>query len=322
MRSRGGRPALVPGHAALLILVLIVVSTVVGYYVLYRQGPSPVNSSTSSGQATADSVLLQLANVSPATLNQVSSGAPGVTSPASVSSSTPLILNGKPEVLYIGAEYCPFCAAERWSMIVALDKFGTFTGLEEAQSAPSPEAFPNTPTFTFRNASYTSNYISFVSVELQDRNHTSLQKATADQTALINIYDATGSIPFIDFANKYVQVGSQFQPSVLANANWTQIASQLNNASSKYALSVDAAANRMIAAICKVDGGSPTSVCSQPFAQTLKYVRGSPQGVSSVAFVGAPPPSVSMGLVRPLRTPVLSHSILSPARPVQRHAAS
>src|SRR4029077_5547093 len=27
--------------------------------------------------------------------------------------------NGHPEVFYMGAEYCPYCAAERWPMIVA-----------------------------------------------------------------------------------------------------------------------------------------------------------------------------------------------------------
>src|SRR5205823_15010475 len=37
--------------------------------------------------------------------------------------------SGKPEVLYIGAEYCPFCAAERWSLVYALARFGTFKGL-------------------------------------------------------------------------------------------------------------------------------------------------------------------------------------------------
>jgi len=29
----------------------------------------------------------------------------------------------------LGRSYCPYCAAERWSIIVALSKFGNFSGL-------------------------------------------------------------------------------------------------------------------------------------------------------------------------------------------------
>ena len=173
----------------------------------------------------------------------------------------------------MGAEYCPYCAVERWAMIVALDKFGNFTGIEYMQSAPLPEAFPNTPTFSFRNATYTSNYIAFVSVEQQDRNHNPLQTATAAQTALLKQYDTAGSIPFVDFANQYAITGAQVLPTAFAKANWTQIASQLDNASSPIALSVDGAANHLISAICKIDGGFPSSVCSQSFAQTVSYTR-------------------------------------------------
>lgn len=176
-------------------------------------------------------------------------------------------------MLYIGAEYCPFCAAERWSLILALDKFGTFTGIEYLQSAPSPEAYPNTPTFTFRNATYTSSYISFVSVEQTDSNHNALQTLSTNQSAVMNAYDSTGSIPFLDIGNRYVQVGTQYTPATFANANWTQIASQLDSPSSNFAMKIDGAANRLIAAICKVDGNLPATVCSQPLAHTLGYLR-------------------------------------------------
>ena len=33
-----------------------------------------------------------------------------------------LTSDGKPQMLYIGAEFCPYCAAMRWSMAVALSK--------------------------------------------------------------------------------------------------------------------------------------------------------------------------------------------------------
>ena len=43
---------------------------------------------------------------------------------------SPLSSGGKPEVLYVGTEFCPYCAAESWSLIVALSRFGQFSGLQ------------------------------------------------------------------------------------------------------------------------------------------------------------------------------------------------
>ena len=48
---------------------------------------------------------------------------------------------GKPFVVYVGAEYCPFCAAERWSVVMALARFGSFSNLHESTSSPS-DTFP------------------------------------------------------------------------------------------------------------------------------------------------------------------------------------
>ena len=71
----------------------------------------------------------------------------------------------------MGAEYCPYCAAERWGMIVALSRFGTFTGLQTTHSAAkdgagNAEVYPNTATWTFVHSSYTSKYLTFTPVEM------------------------------------------------------------------------------------------------------------------------------------------------------------
>jgi hypothetical protein len=60
-------------------------------------------------------------------------------------------------VLYAGAEYCPFCAAERWALATALSRFGTFTNLGTTASAGGQEYAPNTATLSFHGATYTSN---------------------------------------------------------------------------------------------------------------------------------------------------------------------
>jgi thiol-disulfide isomerase/thioredoxin len=275
-------------NAVYIIPILVVVTGVVGYYIFTQSGTLG-GGSPLINQPVSAAVLGDLSGVSMSTLNQVGKGASGVNSPTATSASSPLTLNGKPEVLYMGAEYCPYCAAERWAMIVALDKFGNFSGIEYMQST-STDVYPNTPTFTFVSATYTSSYISFATVEQEDRSGQSLQTATTEETSLLSTYDTGGTIPFVDFANSYVITSSQYLPNVLrvgesetaAPYNWTQIAPQLNNASSVFAQYIDGAANRIISAICKVDGGSPSSVCSQGAAQTLSYTRTPPSGGSQL----------------------------------------
>ena len=299
-------------NAIWIIPILVVVTGVVGYYIFTQSG-TVGGASPLIGQPVSATVLNDLSGVSMSTLNQVGK-APGVNSPTSISGASSLTLNGKPEILYMGAEYCPYCAAERWSMIVALDKFGNFTGIQYMQST-STDVYPNSPTFTFVGATYTSNYVTFVTVEQADRNDQPLQTATTQETSLLSTYDSGGTIPFVDIGNAYQITSSQFVPSALrvgnsatgAPYNWTQIASQLNNASSIPAINVDGAANRLISAICKIDGGAPTSVCSQGAAQTLSYTRTPPSGGSqplvSDAILRGQAPSVAASRFAPTRLP-------------------
>ncbi|MDA4116482.1 MAG: DUF929 domain-containing protein [Thaumarchaeota archaeon] len=278
-------------NAIYIIPILVIVTGVVGYYIFTQSGTA-ITGCSLCGTAVPATVLSDLSGVSTNTLNQVGKGS-GVTAPVSISGSS-LALNGKPEVLYMGAEYCPYCAAERWAIIVALDKFGNFTGIQYMESTAT-DVFPSTPTYTFVGATYTSSYITFVTVEQADRNDNPLQTATTDETSLLTSYDncastgQAGGIPFIDFANSYVvNCGSQYSPAALrvgatatgAAYNWTQIAPELNNASSVFAQSIDGAANSIISAICKVDGNAPSSVCSQSSAQTLSYIRMPPSASS------------------------------------------
>ena len=102
----------------------------------------------------------------------------------------------------MGAEYCPYCAAARWAMIVALSRFGTFSGLQTVHSAAAngageAEPDPNTPTWTFVHSTYTSKYLTFTPVELQTNipdtstgSYTNLQTPTKAQQALLTKYDA------------------------------------------------------------------------------------------------------------------------------------
>jgi thiol-disulfide isomerase/thioredoxin len=235
--------------------------------------------SSSNGQPISPSILQELYGVSDSTLSAI--GIPSsVTPPTPATSASPLLtLDGKPEVLYIGGDFCPFCALERWSLIVALSHFGNFSGLEYMQSSRT-DLNPNTPTFTFSNASYVSKYVSFVAVEETNRVEQTVTSLNGNESSLFSQYGTcamngeSGGIPFVDIADAYVaNCGSQFSLPSIAGESWTQVASQLDMPNSMVAQEIDGAANTLIAAICKVDGAQPSSICGQSYAMVPQGVK-------------------------------------------------
>lgn len=184
---------------------------------------------------------------------------------------------GRPVVVYVGAEYCPFCAAERWVIVAALSRFGTFSGLDEMTSSPV-DVYPNTSTFTFVNASYSSPSVGFQSSELEDRNRQPLQSPSAQVANAFNTFDrppftsTTGGFPFLDIAGRYTLSSTSFSPQLLQGLSWTQIASQLQDPSSAVAQAIWGNANILTAAICSATGSQPASVCSAPYIQGIAAI--------------------------------------------------
>lgn len=227
---------------------------------------------TERGNAGTGS-LDKLTSVPAATLEAV--GVPA--EPSNVNllpSGTPAVeQDGKPVVLYVGAEYCPFCAVERWAMVVALSRFGTFTGLESTTSAPPPETLPNTPTVTFAGATYTSDVITFSSAETETRDFTPLQTLTDTQQQLVDTYNvkavtgSNGGIPFAMIGNLYAWAGSQYDPAVLDGKDFDQIATALQDPTTEVAKQIGGAANYITAMICQLTGGQPSDVCSSAVIQ-------------------------------------------------------
>jgi hypothetical protein len=192
-----------------------------------------------------------------------------------------LTQNGKPEVLFIGSEYCPFCAAQRWAMVNAFSRFGTFSGLTTTHSS-STDTDPNTPTLTFYGSTFTSKYISLTTVELQHNyrignsssttvNYAPLQTPTSAEQKDMTAYDPSGAIPFIDFGNKYSQVGnlSPLDPTMLDGLTWAQVSTDLSNPSSSVGAALIANANYETAAICTLTNNQPATACT-PTIQKLE----------------------------------------------------
>ena len=179
--------------------------------------------------------------------------------------------SGKPIVFYMGAEYCPYCAAERWPMIVALSRFGTFQNLSTASSS-STDTYPNTPTFTFHGSSYTSQYLEFQPKEIESDAGVPLETLTADQQKIVNQFDPpppgqTGnSFPFLSFGNQSIVGGASYNPQLLAGMTQQQVADQLKNPNSDVAKAILGTANAFTAQLCKLANGQPGNVCSSAAA--------------------------------------------------------
>ena len=241
----------------------------------FLRDPSPTTPGGPSDGAT-EQVVAAATNVPAAALDAVGAGE-GITPPVAIPASTPPVTSdGKPQVLYIGAEYCPYCAAERWPLVVALSRFGTFSGLGLSTSSAS-DVFPSTPTFTFHGSTYASDLISFAGVETNTNQLTAsgdgyepLDTPTAEQLRLMQTFNVppytsqAGSIPFLLVGNRFVVSGASYQPDVLQGKTWQQIADALSDPTSPIAKQVLAAANMLTASICELTGGEPTNVCTAP----------------------------------------------------------
>jgi thiol-disulfide isomerase/thioredoxin len=262
------------GGAGALVVVLIAVFLSVSL----MDGHGSASTSGSTGVfRIAPASQAQVENVPVAVLLAAAKAKPAVARPPTPlpAGASALTHNGKPEIFYMGANYCPYCAAERWAIVMALSKFGTFTGLMGTSSSVA-DIYPATPTFTFYSSNYKSPYLSFVPVETEGNTANSsgtyprLQTPTASELAVLHKWDAppyvpsefAGSVPFLDLGGRYILIGAQYDATHIAGWTFTSAASYLtsgNNATSK---GVEAAAGYLTKCLCVLTHNQPASACS------------------------------------------------------------
>jgi thiol-disulfide isomerase/thioredoxin len=255
----------------LAVGAVVVVVAVVVVFVVIKATSGGSSGNTASGGVNGTllpaSVQKNITTVPDSALQSVGTGSVLSYNPKPITTikGTSLTAGGKPEMLYIGAEFCPYCAAMRWSMAVALSKFGTLSPLHGIHSS-STDTDPSTPTLTFYKTTYTSKYLTFTPVENETVTHAALQTTTTAQQSLWTKYYPGGQLgyPFIDFGNKYMISAPSFDPAILAGLSWSQVAQQMRDPSTNVAKGVLGAANYITAAICKITNNAPASVCSAP----------------------------------------------------------
>ena len=245
---------------ALIGGILLVVVVAVGVFVI-------VANSASHGKTgpTDSSVLKKVTTVQQSVFVDVKTG--GIQNVLQRPAGNPPVLtgpNGKPEVFFYGAEFCPFCAAERWSVTVALSRFGTFTQLPLIVSSED-----SISTFTFHGSQYSSDYIDFVPLEAEDGARQPLETPSAAQQQLLKQYQVTG-FPFIDIADKYVAAKAVFDPGLLQDHSQQDIANLLSDPTQEVTQKIVGAANYFTAAVCIATTNQPANVCNSDPIQNIR----------------------------------------------------
>lgn len=234
-----------------LVWVLIVgVVALGGYKLLSGSGES------SSNQTTVTQTTKQESSTQPKTLGYFKKV-----------SDTPVTLENKPYFLYVGAQFCPFCAAERWSIVKALANFGTWSGLGTDSSADEEAGFSKIPTYNFINAVYESQYISFGHKETADRNGKPIpgQELSDFEKQWVDKYNPRGGVPFLFMNGQYVQLSSGFSPGLLSGKTYEQVKADVDgNANILYVAAINKETDIITAYLCKATGNKPINVCSDP----------------------------------------------------------
>jgi thiol-disulfide isomerase/thioredoxin len=145
-RAQTRRRILITGGSVAAVLALV------AGLIVAKRAQSPARAPAAS--AVADpAVASQITSIPAATFNTVGTGT--ATGLKALTGQPELTARGKPVLLYMGGEYCPYCAAERWAIAAAVSRFGTLSGLHFIHSSPT-DVYPSTPTLSF----YLSRYIS------------------------------------------------------------------------------------------------------------------------------------------------------------------
>jgi Domain of unknown function (DUF929) len=175
-------------------------------------------------------------------------------------------------MLFIGAEFCPICATQRWPMTVALSHFGTFTNLQQTHSAVSDG---DIPTLSYYGSTFTSPYLTFTPVENTTNQPTSsgykpLQTPTPAQNALWQANSPSGeTYPFIYIDGKWLLQTSQFPDTELEGHSFNQILNSVGNNNNTIGAAIDASAAVLIQKICSVTGEKPAATCAASKAAPL-----------------------------------------------------
>ncbi len=173
------------------------------------------------------------------------------------------IPSGKSLVYFMGSGFCPFCAAERWAIIKALEQFGEWEGLIEDKSASHDEKYLNVPTFNLARAKYQSDTVEFAGKEIADRNFEPLQELDDKDYEILDTYNPDQMIPFLLVDGQYMQLGAGYSPELIQNMSHDKVKAELNNPGSLIGKAINTEIHNIVALLCKATGGKGAACSSE-----------------------------------------------------------
>jgi hypothetical protein len=217
-----------------------------------------------------------------------------VAPPSTLGGHQPVLGHGpKVNVVYVGAEFCPYCAVERWALVVALSRFGSFSNLGHIVTSSSTDVWPGLQSWSFEGSGFSSQSVAFHPAEIYSSTPTRdvpggrcttlqgvptlcdshgyepLQRLTPVEKGAFNAYD-NDALPFIDIGDRYIAIGASADPAPLEGLSLDQIAADLSQPSTPVAQAIDGSANYLIAALCAETGRGNPPICSASFVTSAQ----------------------------------------------------
>jgi thiol-disulfide isomerase/thioredoxin len=237
--------------AGLAMVVLVIGGAVALFFA--RGDGSGASATAASGSVPAGTQ--RPADAASVALEQVRRGA-----------GEPLLDGGKPLIFFMGAEWCPFCASERWALVEATSRFGKWSGLGELESRSGQDFFPSLATYDLSRATYTSDYLSLRHKEVATVSGEPLQKLGSFEERLVDEDDTLGSVPFLFAAGppgRYT-VELAYSPNLLVGQSFDSLRKDVAAAAPTPAVeAIGGEADAITALICKLDGQQPAGVCTK-----------------------------------------------------------
>jgi len=181
----------------------------------------------------------------------------------------PAVTPGQPvPVFFLSALYCPFCGAERWALVDALGRFGTWSNLNPSQSTAGVDGIAAVPTYDFVHAHYTSHYVAFTPRDVADAQGNPLEPLQLGEQSLVNRFNPDGGIPFLLIDGAFAQLSSGYSPGLLAGKSFAQVQGEVTSHTAD-GQAIQHEADVITALICFADGRQPQNVCGTSTVQAL-----------------------------------------------------
>lgn len=176
---------------------------------------------------------------------------------------------GRTLVFFLGAGFCPFCAAERWAIVEALKNFGAWHNLLEDFSAEKDEKYLNIPTFNFLKARYSSEHIEFQAVETADRYFKPIDSDGNDRYGVLENYNPDHIIPFTLVDGQFMQVGCGYSPKLFEALDHKKVREQLLDRISTLGSAIKNEADYLSTMICYALKNKAEGVCTESRIKNL-----------------------------------------------------